>query len=86
MVNMGLRVLFRPNQFDLQNLYRRLGLDYDDRVLPSICNEVRLTRGFPIVISGFVDDVITVFARDDGDFVDDLCHHYIGIEVSGGTV
>ena len=40
MVNIGLRVLFRPNQFDLQNLYRRLGLDYDDRVLPSICNEV----------------------------------------------
>ena len=41
MVNIGLRVLFRPNKLNLQTLYRRLGLDYDDRVLPSICNEVR---------------------------------------------
>ena len=40
MVNIGLRVLFRPNQFNLQSMYRQLGLDYDDRVLPSICNEV----------------------------------------------
>ena len=41
MVNMGLRVLHRPNQYQLPIMYRRLGLDYDDRVLPSICNEVR---------------------------------------------
>ena len=40
MVNIGLRVLYRPDQFELQNLYRRLGQDYDERVLPSICNEV----------------------------------------------
>ena len=40
MVNMGLRVLFRPSQVDLPEMYRRLGLDYDERVLPSICNEV----------------------------------------------
>lgn len=41
MVNMGLRVLFRPEQTDLPAMYRQLGLDYDERVLPSICNEVR---------------------------------------------
>ena len=40
MVNIGLRVLYRPDQFELQELYRRLGQDYDERVLPSICNEV----------------------------------------------
>lgn len=40
MVNIGLRVLFRPSQVDLPSMYRRLGLDYDERVLPSICNEV----------------------------------------------
>lgn len=40
MVNIGLRVLHRPNQHHLPAMYRRLGLDYDDRVLPSICNEV----------------------------------------------
>lgn len=40
MVNMGLRVLYRPNQQQLPSIYRKLGLDYDERVLPSICNEV----------------------------------------------
>lgn len=40
MVNIGLRVLYRPEIGDLPDLYRQLGLDYDDRVLPSICNEV----------------------------------------------
>lgn len=40
MVNIGLRVLYRPEIGGLPDLYRQLGLDYDDRVLPSICNEV----------------------------------------------
>lgn len=40
MVNIGLRVLFRPEQHELPSMYRNLGLDYDERVLPSICNEV----------------------------------------------
>lgn len=40
MVNISLRVLSRPNQKDLPTIYRQLGLDYDERVLPSICNEV----------------------------------------------
>jgi len=40
MVNIGLRVLYRPNQSHLPDMYRQLGVDYDDRVLPSICNEV----------------------------------------------
>ena len=41
MVNISLRVLYRPDQRALPEIYRQLGLDYDDRVLPSICNEVR---------------------------------------------
>ncbi len=40
MVNIGLRVLYRPSQSELPEMYRQLGLDYDERVLPSICNEV----------------------------------------------
>jgi len=40
MVNISLRVLSRPNAVDLPEIYRQLGTDYDDRVLPSICNEV----------------------------------------------
>ncbi|XP_064642146.1 prohibitin-2-like [Lineus longissimus] len=40
MVNIGLRVLSRPDQMSLPALYRQLGTDYDERVLPSIVNEV----------------------------------------------
>lgn len=40
MVNIGLRVLARPVSSTLPQMYQRLGLDFDERVLPSICNEV----------------------------------------------
>lgn len=40
MVNISLRVLARPDSFQLPTIYRMLGTDYDERVLPSICNEV----------------------------------------------
>jgi len=40
MVNISLRVLSRPDASQLPAIYRQLGIDYDERVLPSICNEV----------------------------------------------
>lgn len=40
MVNISLRVLSRPDSTKLPQIYRVLGTDYDERVLPSICNEV----------------------------------------------
>jgi len=40
MVNIKLRVLWRPMIGDLPKLYRELGTDFDERVLPSIGNEV----------------------------------------------
>ncbi|KAL3270444.1 hypothetical protein HHI36_020996 [Cryptolaemus montrouzieri] len=40
MVNISLRVLSRPDASKLPVVYRQLGLDYDEKVLPSICNEV----------------------------------------------
>lgn len=40
MVNLNLRVLTRPRVPSLPTMYERLGVDYDDRVLPSIVNEV----------------------------------------------
>merc|ERR1712032_86252 len=40
MVNISLRVLSRPNVVHLPQIYRELGTDYDERVLPSIVNEV----------------------------------------------
>ena len=40
MVNITCRVLSRPYQPALPTIYRELGADYDERVLPSIVNEV----------------------------------------------
>lgn len=40
MVSLTCRVLSRPSVENLPAIYRELGLDYDERVLPSIVNEV----------------------------------------------
>lgn len=40
MVNIRLRVLFRPMVDRLPQLYRTFGVDYDERILPSISNEI----------------------------------------------
>lgn len=40
MVNISLRVLSRPDASKLPVMYTHLGQDYDEKVLPSICNEV----------------------------------------------
>ena len=46
MVNIGLRVLYRPDQHNLPEIYRLLGTDFDERVLPSICNEVNFSNHY----------------------------------------
>jgi prohibitin 1 len=43
MVSLTLRVLSHPDEDRLPSIYSNLGLDYDDRVLPSIGNEVILS-------------------------------------------
>ena len=40
MVDIQLRVLYKPNEKRLVDLYRTLGRDYDERILPSIVYEV----------------------------------------------
>lgn len=40
MVSITLRVLSRPDVEHLPKIYQSLGLDYDERVLPSIGNEI----------------------------------------------
>lgn len=40
MVNITCRVLSKPKIDSLATIYRTLGTDYDERVLPSIVNEV----------------------------------------------
>ncbi|XP_049635438.1 prohibitin-2-like [Suncus etruscus] len=39
-VNISLRLLSRPKALELPRMYQQLGLDYEERVLPSIVNEV----------------------------------------------
>ena len=40
MVNITLRVLSRPRIDKLPTIFQTLGMDYDERILPSIVNEV----------------------------------------------
>eukprot|EP00960_Hanusia_phi_P071856 767647-Hanusia_phi.AAC.5 len=40
MVDINLRLIYRPVIDKLPEMYRTLGMDYDERVLPSIANEV----------------------------------------------
>jgi prohibitin 1 len=39
-ISLSLRVLSHPNVPSLPEIYRTLNVDYNERVLPSICNEV----------------------------------------------
>ena len=41
MVNINLRILSKPVWSSLPKIYRDLGQDYDEVVLPSIVNEAR---------------------------------------------
>jgi len=40
MVNISLRALYKPDHTQLNEIYRSLGPDFDEKVLPSIVNEV----------------------------------------------
>jgi len=40
MVSIGLRIMYRPDDKQLFNIYRKLGQDFGARVLPSVVNEV----------------------------------------------
>eukprot|EP00250_Pteridium_aquilinum_P002159 c12363_g1_i1 orf=359-1186(-) len=40
MVNLSLRVLYRPDDSKLPDIFKRLGVEYYEKVLPSIGNEV----------------------------------------------
>ncbi|KAL8110107.1 hypothetical protein AgCh_026000 [Apium graveolens] len=40
MVNLTLRVLSRPDEAKLPTIYKELGVEYEEKVLPSIGNEI----------------------------------------------
>jgi len=81
-VNITLRILFRPRPDSLPNIYTTLGQDYDDRVLPSITNEVlkavvaEFDAGELItqreIVSARIDDELTKRAEQFGLILDDI--------------
>lgn len=81
-VNITLRILFRPVPDELPKIYTTLGLDYDERVLPSITNEVlkatvaQFDAGELItqreIVSHKVCDALTERAGQFGLILDDI--------------
>jgi len=81
-VNITLRILFRPRPDALPGIYTTLGQDYDDRVLPSITNEVlksvvaEFDAGELItnreMLSGRVHQELTTRAEQFGLILDDI--------------
>ncbi|ODQ63297.1 hypothetical protein NADFUDRAFT_80662 [Nadsonia fulvescens var. elongata DSM 6958] len=69
MVSLTLRVLHRPEINHLPEIYQNLGLDYDERVLPSIGNEVLKS----IVAQYDAAELITQREQISGRIRDELC-------------
>lgn len=94
MVNLTLRVLSKPETESLPRIFSSLGLDYDERVLPSIGNEVlkavvaqfnadQLLTERPFV-SKMIREALTARAKDFNIVLDDvaLTHLSYGAEFS----
>ncbi|CAG9121381.1 unnamed protein product [Plutella xylostella] len=81
-VNLNLRILFRPVPDELPRIYTTLGVDYEERVLPSITGEVlkAVVAQYDAeelitqreVVSQKINDILTERARQFGLILDDI--------------
>ncbi|PRP77787.1 hypothetical protein PROFUN_07729 [Planoprotostelium fungivorum] len=81
-VGVHLRLLYRPDQENLPRIHSRLGPDYDERVLPSIGNEIlkavvaQYDAGELItqreIVSGKIRDALVTRAGDFDILLDDV--------------
>ncbi len=53
-VDITLRILFRPMEEKLPHIYANVGVDYDERILPSITTEVLKAVVVRVGVSGAV--------------------------------
>lgn len=97
MVNLTVRVLHRPDEGNLQKMYRELGMNYAERVLPSIGNEVlksvvaQFEAAEMLTKRKMVSDAIRVNlvnrAQDFGIIIEDvsITHLQFGAEYSAAV-
>ncbi|GFP94073.1 prohibitin-3 mitochondrial [Phtheirospermum japonicum] len=80
MVNLTLRVLSRPEVNRLPDIFKTLGLEYDEKVLPSIGNEVLKA----VHVSALVRESLIRRAKDFNIVLDDVAitHLSYGAEFS----
>lgn len=81
-VSISLRIIFRPEHDKLPQMYTNLGVDYEERVLPSIVNEVlkAVVAQFDAVelitqrelVSKKINTDLTIRAKQFGILLDDI--------------